>query len=207
MSPTRLALVVVAALAVIVIAAGGWFWHATTNFNALVAEMPASDVPGRRERLAEEEARLASSKDDYERWANLPHVALLNAIYGDPARADALADELLAIAPQQRNDWNFGNAIHMAHLAKGHMALKRGDREAARRSLLAAGDTPGSPQLNTFGPNMNLADELLRAGDREVVLAYIEKLGRFWKMDRGALRKWTEMIREGRHPNFAMNLY
>lgn len=161
MSPKRLALVVVAVLAVIVIAAGGWFWHATTNFNALVAEMTPFSLPGGEDRLAKAEARLASGKDDYDRWAHLPRVALGNAIYGDPTRAEALADELLAAAPQ----------------------------------------------LNTFGPNMNLADELLRAGDREVVLAYIEKLGRFWKMDGGALRKWPEMIREGRHPNFAMNLY
>jgi hypothetical protein len=134
-------------------------------------------------------------------------VALGAAIAGDCARAEALASEGLEMAPRYAKDWNYGNAIHSAHLARGHCALTRGDLPSARASLLAAGDTPGSPQLNSFGPRMNLAREFLRRGESEVVLDYITKLRRFWELDAGALDKWTEMIREGRTPNFAMNLY
>jgi len=38
--------------------------------------------------------------------------------------------------------------------------LKEGKVEDAKHYLLEAGKTPGSPQLNSFGPDMSLAEEL-----------------------------------------------
>jgi hypothetical protein len=46
----------------------------------------------------------------------------------------------------------------------GQVALRRGDAKKAASFLLAAGKTWGSPQLNSFGPNMPLANDLLAAG-------------------------------------------
>ena len=81
--------------------------------------------------------------------------------------ADRLARELLDVAAAFSKDWYHGNAIHHGNLIQGRAALKRGDTQAAGDFLRAAGETPGSPQLNSFGPNMLLAKELLEAGEQE----------------------------------------
>lgn len=61
--------------------------------------------------------------------------------------------------------WNSGNRIHHGNLILGRIALTQGDVAEAKTRLLAAGKTPGSPQLNSFGPNMMLAKELLELGE------------------------------------------
>jgi hypothetical protein len=48
----------------------------------------------------------------------------------------------------------------------GLIAVHKNDIETARRELLESGKTPGSPTLNSFGPNMILAKELLEKGAR-----------------------------------------
>jgi hypothetical protein len=125
---------------------------------------------------------------------------------GDHARAICLAQELLVLASRYPTDWNFGNAVHHAHLALGRVALATNDLPTARAELLAAGHTPGSPQLNSFGPNMRLAQDLLPTGERDTVLAYFDLCRRFWEIGDDKLAEWTAAIREGRPPNFGPNL-
>ena len=131
--------------------------------------------------------------------------------------ADRLARELLDVAAAYSKDWYHGNAIHHGNLIQGRAALKRGDTQAAGDFLRAAGETPGSPQLNSFGPNMLLAKELLEAGEREAVLDYLERCEAFWAtggaitsegpmLAAAALDKWASEVREGRVPDFGPNL-
>lgn len=61
-------------------------------------------------------------------------------------------------------------------------------------------------QLNSFGPNMLLAKELLLAGERDAVLAYIDACGRFWEHDAGSLWAWRRIINAGGIPNFGAHL-
>lgn len=122
----------------------------------------------------------------------------------DPA--DRFARELLSLAQSFRDDWNYGNAVHKGHLILGRVALSRGDIATARSELLLAGDTPGSPQLDSFGPNMRLAKELLEAGERAVVLEYFERCRRFWQMGGPALARWIAAIEASRAPDFGPNL-
>jgi tetratricopeptide (TPR) repeat protein len=100
---------------------------------------------------------------------------------GETAKAQQYASELLLSAQKFKNDWNCGNAVHKGNIVLGRVALGRGDIAGAKEYLLAAGETPGSPQLNSFGPNMTLAQELLEKGEREVVLTYLQSCGKFWK--------------------------
>jgi hypothetical protein len=72
--------------------------------------------------------------------------------------------------------------------------------------LLAAGNSPGSPQLNSFGPNMSLAKDLLENGDRETVLQYFEFCRKFWSMGQDKLNQWAENVKAGRMPDFGANL-
>jgi hypothetical protein len=100
-----------------------------------------------------------------------------------------------------------GNAIHKGNLVLGRIALREGRVADAVTFLHASGDVSGSPQLNSFGPNMTLAKELLEQGETEAVLAYFESCRTFWKMGTRRLDAWTEDVRQGRVPNFAANLW
>lgn len=104
--------------------------------------------------------------------------------------------------------WNSGNRIHHGNLVLGRIALREGNIEAAKSRLIAAGKTPGSPQLNSFGPNMALAKALLEIGEREAVLEYFRLCSKFWNSDRAKekLDNWSVLSAAGRIPDFRANL-
>ena len=126
--------------------------------------------------------------------------------HGRYRRAARCAKELLALAQRFPDDWDCGNAVHHGHLLLGRLALLKGEWATAASELLAAGRTPGSPQLNTFGPNCRLALDLLRLGHTAPVLEFLEQCGAFWKMDAGRLRQWVAEINAGGVPDFGPNL-
>ena len=113
-----------------------------------------------------------------------------------------------AAAMLERNEegWNQGNRIHYGNLPLGRLALLEGDIEEAKLRLIAAGRTSGSPQLNSFGPDMTLASELLELGESEVVLGYFSLCSEFWRMDRGRLKTWTALVEGGATPDFRQSL-
>ena len=116
------------------------------------------------------------------------------------------AEQMLAAARERPEDWNHGNLLHHGHLLLGRAAYERGELEEAEAELLAAAATPGSPQLDTFGPNMALAERLLARGCREGVLRYLEACRGFWESGGEELERWTREVREGRTPAFGANL-
>lgn len=125
---------------------------------------------------------------------------------GDMPKAEQYATELLQAAPEFKKNWNYGNAVHRGNIILGRVALRRGDINGAKQYLLAAGDTPGSPQLGSFGPNMALAKELLERGEREVVLNYLQSCAKFWKMGAAKLQDWIATVKSGGTPEFGANL-
>jgi hypothetical protein len=157
------------------------------------------------DRLAALEAD-ASGKDGSERFYALVNLAKVAFETGNMGTATAYAQELLKMAPQFPKDWNYGNAIYYGHFVLGRVALQDGNKKEAASQLLAAGATPGSPQLDTFGPNVTLASDLLAQGQTQPVLEYLVECKRFWKMDRGKLKEWIGAIRAGRTPDFRSNL-
>ena len=76
----------------------------------------------------------------------------------------------------------------------------------AKRLLLEAGKSPGSPQLNSFGPNMLLAKELLAKGEQEAVIEYFDLCAKFWKPQDGRLSDWKTLVISGETPDFGANL-
>lgn len=88
----------------------------------------------------------------------------------------------------------------------GRIALKEGKTEEAKQHLIAAGKSPGSPTMDTFGPNMSLARDLLKMGERDVVLQYFELCRAFWKDDFGKLNEWSRDVKAGKIPDFGANL-
>ena len=121
-------------------------------------------------------------------------------------KAAEYAQELLSEVAKNADDPNYGNAIHDGNIVLGRLALRHGDVKKAARLLLEAGRTPGSTQLNSFGPDMTLAQELLEKGEREVVLQYFALCHRFWGTGAQQLEAWSTTVREGGIPKFGANL-
>lgn len=151
----------------------------------------------------EQEAGGSNSRRRYDLLSQLTAAALAA---GEDEKAAAYAKESLAAAEQDRRGWNYGNAVHDGHMTLGLVALRRNDVATAREQLLAAGKTPGSPQLNSFGPNMALASELLKSGDRETVLQYFAECRSFWKLGETQLDTWSATVRKGDTPVFGASI-
>ena len=200
--------IVAASVLVLGVFCAGFVVLCMKYFGYIEAYMPTRLAVDSGEMLAKARQRLGPAPDRDTRWVNLANVAFWTVDSGDLAEAARLADEVLAMAPEYKGNWNYGNVLHKANLARGRIALRAGSPRAAATFLLEAGRTPGSPQLDTFGPNMLLAEELLARGENEAVIAYIEEVRAFWKMDPHATDAWIGLIRRGRMPNFgAHDLY
>lgn len=120
---------------------------------------------------------------------------------GETGKAREYAEQMLVAIV---DDWDYGNRVHHGHLILGRIALGEGNLSEAKDRLLRSGQTPGSPQLNSFGPNMALANDLLHCGETEVVLEYFELCSQFWDTDE--LADWTVLVAGGRTPDFGANL-
>ena len=143
--------------------------------------------------------------DEQDRESLLENLAKVAFEAGRHNKARQYAESMLRDARAGMR-WNYGNRVHHGNLVLGRIALAEGDVKAARFRLIAAGNTPGSPQLNSFGPNMTLAKDFLERGDRDVVLKYFRLCSRFWEMDRGKLDDWATLVKEGKIPDFGANL-
>lgn len=146
-----------------------------------------------------------------ERFHQISHLLSSAYAYKNYEAVQKLAHEYLNLSEQYPTDWNYGNAIHIANLALGLAALREADIPSAKAHLLKAGHTKGSPQLNSFGPNMRLAKELLEVGEPEVVVAYLELCEKFWSLSMrqmvgNPLNKWKALILAGEIPDFGPNL-
>ena len=150
--------------------------------------------------------RLATAKTEQERFYALDEAAKESFVLGKTQEARNYATNLLALLPRFPNDWNYGNAVQDSNLVLGRIAVQEGRLEDAKRHLLEAGNSPGSPQMNSFGPNMSLAQDLLGKGEREAVLEYFQRCRKFWRMDNGRLEQWSEEVRAGKTPDFGANL-
>jgi len=147
-----------------------------------------------------------ASTDERNKFYALDDAAKQSFEVGKIEDARKYATELLTLAQKFQNDWNYGNAVQDGNLVLGRIALHEGRMEEAKQYLLEAGKSPGSPQMDSFGPNMSLAQDLLEKGERETVLQYFELCRKFWKTDDGKLDQWSREVKSGKIPDFGANL-
>ena len=132
--------------------------------------------------------------------------ARLSFLTGKTEEARSFANELLSLVPEFQANWNHDNAIHVSNIVLGRIALAEGRIDDAKNHLTTAGTIHGSPQLDTYGPDMSLANDLLAKGEQQVVLDYIELCRKFWSIDAGVLNRWKNDIENGTAPDFGDNL-
>jgi hypothetical protein len=152
----------------------------------------------------EAERRLLASRTEQERSWRLGAAAKAAALAGRWESAAGWARDLLEAS--EPSDSQYGQAVHDAHTALGLVAVHEGDLDAAQIHLLKSGMTPGSPVLGSFGPNMSLARELIKAGKTDVVLQYFDQCAGFWDMGKEELAKWRAIVEQGGMPDFGANL-
>jgi tetratricopeptide (TPR) repeat protein len=175
----------------------------SSEFNELFLGIVKAEKPDAKLKLVED---TLTKCDETQRFAVLPQAAKIAFNAGKKEKAANYAQELLELAKKYPSDWNYGNAIHDGNMILGRLALANGQLEKAKSYLIEAGKTPGSPQLDTFGPNMTLAKDLLEIGEKEIVIEYFELCRKFWELENGRLDSWSASIKGGGVPYFEANL-
>jgi len=114
--------------------------------------------------------------------------------------------ELLQLAKNYPEDWNYGNAIHDGNMVLGLVALEEKKVSVAKKYLLKAGNAPTSPQISSFGPSMLLASEMIKIDEKEVVIDYLELIKKIWVNNDGQLNSLIAAIKGGGKPFFKYHL-
>jgi len=114
---------------------------------------------------------------------------------------EARARELLQLASAHKSEPAYGDAIYAANLALAQAALRKGDRRASARLLLASVEGPVTDRLRFGYLDMTLARELVDWGEREAVARFLERCSRFNVTRGNDLALWAADIRKGINPD------
>ncbi len=69
--------------------------------------------------------------------------------------------------------------------------------------MLFAGKVGTGCRLASYGPLMQLAQELLSEGENEAVIQFLTDCKKFWESGKLKLPKWIREIRGGKTPTLA----
>jgi hypothetical protein len=116
---------------------------------------------------------------------------------GDDTYAKRTSQDLLA-ENSDKDNWNYGNVIHDSNLVLAEIAFREKNLDEASNKLIAAGTSPGSPQLDSFGPSFPIAKKLWEAGRKEAVIRYLNGISEFWEKDR--VQAWIKSLQSGSEP-------
>ena len=194
-----------------------WIFSVLTLFilvsTSCTNEKKYSDEKIPKKSIVELEKDLQESKDPLNKF--YIESKIVNEYSSAPISSESVksakshAEALLLQASNYTKDWNYGNALHHANLVLGRVSLIEGNTESAKNYLELASKTPGSPQLNSFGPNMTLAKELLEKKEKAAVLGYLDACAKFWVPNEAmgpVLDQWKLEIAQGKIPDFNGNL-
>jgi hypothetical protein len=117
--------------------------------------------------------------------------------------ATARAEEVLKVAATHAQDPAYSAAVMIAHHVLATAALRDGDRERAVHHLRESVKVPTSEQIQYAPPFswMRPVNRLLKEGEREGVVEFLEAFARLTIRDRDRLLEDAKAIREGRMPS------
>jgi len=99
---------------------------------------------------------------------------------------------------------DLGEALHRGNLILCKISLVEGNMVSAKKYLIESANTPGSPVLKSFGPDMSLAKEMLKRDERDIVIKYLELCSKFWKSHREDIPIWVKAIKNRKTPDFGI---
>ena len=117
--------------------------------------------------------------------------------------AKARAEEVLKIAAAHAQDPAYSAAVMTAHHVLATAALRDGDRERAVHHMRESVKVPASEQIQYAPPFswIRPVNRLLKEGERERVVEFLEAFARLTIRDRDRLLEDAQAIREGRMPS------
>ncbi len=189
-------------------------WKTTVMKNVSLALVVSLWMAGAAQAQAPDSQNQGSGPG-YEMLQDLLAKANAAMAAGDSELAAKYASELLA-KNTDTSSWNYGNVVYEGNQILGLAALKKGDVAAAKQYLIAAGKTQGSPQLDSFGPEMLLAQALLEKGETASVLEFLDLVAKFWATPKPGdeessvalhrqhaerIESWKAEIRSGKRPS------
>jgi tetratricopeptide (TPR) repeat protein len=177
------------------------YWH-DARYSATSDELHTLAIKSLE--VFEQALKNANGRD--ERRYVLPYATQAAFEAGDHAKATAWSKEMLSMAEKPVKGRDYADEIHYGNIVLGRIALQQGDIAGAASHLVKAAAIDGNPHLETFGPNMMLAKELLEKGHDKPVLGYLESCSMFWKSDDGKLAKWRSDVIAKKMPDFGANL-
>lgn len=108
--------------------------------------------------------------------------------------ANDVCNEILCDQPKDNQ------GVHVAHTLLGRFAFRNGNLQQAAEHLVLAGQVGKSPRLSSYGPAMELAQDLLRSGEKAAVTKYLTDCKKFWESGRRKLAHWLRQIEDGQIP-------
>ncbi|MBO9491986.1 hypothetical protein J7384_16620 [Endozoicomonas sp. G2_1] len=136
-----------------------------------------------------------NSLDNIEKSVFLYRVTVLSAMFDSQDVALNNVSRYQDLEKNKPFHAKSGDVVHLTNIARGWMALNIGDSDQAIRYLFKSTKTEGSPNLNSFGPDMTLIRALYNQGHKTAVLKYLELVQSFWNTDsaKQKIQTWRKM--------------
>ena len=132
------------------------------------------------------------------RYSNIPLTSI-------PAEAKSQAEYLIDLRKKNPKDDLYIFALHDSHITLGRVALKNNDLTTAKSELIESLQGPSTPALQSIGPRMTLAAELLALGEKQTVLNYLSLVEKAWTLNVDAKKtvaNWRKEISAGQVIDF-----
>ena len=120
--------------------------------------------------------------------------------------AKRFADDLLVLAAEFRTDPDVGTAVYKANMVLASLALRDGNTETAIEHLRRASMAPPSDEL-VYGHRIAswwVVDDLVQAGERDAVIAFLERMAETSIVDQSLLLESADLVRRGQPPTELM---
>lgn len=158
---------------------------------------------------AEDLTKFCTSETDQKKKLSACNQAMIN--YASmplkliPKEAKSQAQYLLQLHQADPKDATFIFGLHNSHIVIGRLALRDGDLKTAKDELVKSLQVPLTPPLQTIGPRMSLAADLLEKKQKQAVLDYLTEVEKVWTQNPSAkqsISKWRLDIKAGKTPQF-----
>ena len=167
-------------------------------------------------KLRDAEPQAVAELSEAERFVLLPELANMGYMRGESLywnkdrasgevlllRSKKYAQDALVLAPKFDGDPDYGRVVYHAKVALATHALREGNRTSAVRYMLEAVKVSPSRGLEgySFGLDRRLVNGLLKAGERETVVEFLERSAALRPAERESLLKEAANIRVGKMP-------
>jgi hypothetical protein len=144
--------------------------------------------------------KSAIEKEDDDATIFVYHIDLAKSAFeaNDFKLAEESAKFVLKECKHHKGEWCYGNGIFYGNHVLGLLEMENGNIKKAISFLSKAGKTPGSPQLDSFGPSLELAQKLLDCGEKAAVISYLKDCQKFWKSKETKLTAKIKQIEAGK---------